>query len=213
MKSKLQRLWLNNKNSSRPEIVPGLALALAIILLLPTSAQAHEIAAAQGGGFLSGLLHPVLGLDHFLAMVSVGLLSVLFGGKAVWQVPCLFVGMMLAGGIWGIANMPMVPVELGIAFSVFALGVAIAIPKQVPLLSAMIFVGIFAVFHGYAHGAEMPIVASPVLYALGFVIGTASIHLLGIGVGLLGQKLPGNTLVLRILGGAIAFMGLRLLIA
>ena len=183
------------------------------VVLLSAPAQAHEIAGSTGGGFFSGLLHPVLGLDHFLAMVSVGLLSAQIGGRAIWTIPTTFVLVMLVGGILGMAGIPFLSVELGIAFSVFALGFAIAADKYVPILSSTIFVGIFALFHGHAHGAEMPIVAQPALYALGFIAGTASIHVLGVLIGLVADKLPDGPMLVRFIGAGIAGIGLHLLIS
>lgn len=188
-------------------------LAISFLLLFPTLAHAHEIAGSAGGGFFSGFLHPVLGLDHFLAMVSVGILSAQIGGKAIWTVPATFVSVMLVGGILGMIGIPLISVELGIAFSVFALGVALAADKNVPVVSSMIFVAIFALFHGHAHGSEMPVVAHPALYALGFVTGTAGIHVLGVLIGLAAEKLPKGPLLLRAVGAVIAAVGLHLLIA
>lgn len=188
------------------------SLLVGLLLLLPATVSAHEIGGSPGGGFFSGVLHPVLGFDHFLAMVSVGLLSVQIGGQAIWKIPATFVGMMLVGGVLGMAEVRLLPVELGIAFSVFALGLALAAEGQVPVLASIIFVSIFGLFHGHAHGSEMPAVASPFGYALGFVTGTASIHLLGVLLGLLSEKIPRGTLLLRGAGAAIALVGLHLLI-
>ena len=186
-------------------------LAAVCLTLFPAAAQAHVIGGGTADGFLSGLAHPVLGLDHFLAMVSVGLLSAQIGGKAIWTVPTTFVLVMLVGGILGMAGAPFVAVELGIAFSVFTLGVALAADKNVPVVSSMIFVGIFAIFHGYAHGAEMPIVSKPALYALGFVTGTTGIHLLGVALGLTVEKVPKGSWLLRAAGAGIAMVGLHML--
>ncbi len=187
-------------------------LAISYLLLFPAFAYGHEIGGSAGGGFFSGLLHPVLGLDHFLAMVSVGSLSAQIGGKAIWTVPTTFVSVMLVGGILGMVGVPLISVELGIAFSVFALGVALAAGKNVPVVSSMIFVAVFALFHGHAHGSEMPIAAYPALYALGFVVGTGGIHVLGVLFGLATGKLPKGPILLRVVGAAIAAVGLHLLI-
>jgi len=190
-----------------------ISLAICLLLLFPAVASAHEIAGSTGGGFFTGLLHPVLGLDHFLAMVSVGLLSAQLGGKAIWTVPTTFVVVMLIGGILGIAGIPLISVELGIALSVFFLGFAVAADKNVPVVASMIFVAIFAIFHGHAHGVEMPVVAQPALYALGFVVGTASIHLLGVLIGITADKLFHSSMLVRLLGAGVAGIGLHLLIA
>lgn len=169
------------------------------------SAFAHEI--TGGAGFMTGFNHPVLGFDHLLAMLSVGLLSTQLGGRAIWTVPLAFMAFMLFGGILGLYGVALPFVELGIALSVLLLGLAIALGRQIPLLLAMGFVGLFAIFHGHAHGAEMPALTSPVLYALGFLSGTAVIHLLGVSLGFIMQQLSRKLPLLRLSGGAIALIG------
>ncbi|AVT47305.1 HupE/UreJ family protein [Shewanella baltica] len=181
----------------------GLLLLLTLCWIAPVSA--HEI--HSGGGFMSGFNHPVLGFDHLLAMLSVGMLSTQLGGRAIWTVPLAFVVFMLVGGILGLYAIAVPFVEIGIALSVLLLGLAIAFDRQIPLLFAMAFVGVFAIFHGHAHGAEMPALASPVLYALGFLFGTAVIHLGGVMIGLGMQRLTGKRNLMRVTGAAIAAMG------
>ncbi|AEG09714.1 HupE/UreJ protein [Shewanella baltica OS183] len=181
----------------------GLLLLLTLCWIAPVSA--HEI--HSGGGFMSGFNHPVLGFDHLLAMLSVGMLSTQLGGRAIWTVPLAFVTFMLVGGILGLYAIAVPFVEIGIALSVLLLGLAIAFDRQIPLLFAMAFVGIFAIFHGHAHGAEMPALASPVLYALGFLFGTAVIHLGGVMIGLGMQRMIGQRNLMRVTGAAIAAMG------
>ncbi|MDT3321275.1 HupE/UreJ family protein [Shewanella sp. SP1S2-4] len=181
----------------------GLLLLLTLCWTAPVSA--HEI--HSGGGFMSGFNHPVLGFDHLLAMLSVGMLSTQLGGRAIWTVPLAFVTFMLVGGILGLYAIAVPFVEIGIALSVLLLGLAIAFDRQIPLLFAMAFVGIFAIFHGHAHGAEMPALASPVLYALGFLFGTAVIHLGGVMIGLGMQRMTGQRNLMRVTGAAIAAMG------
>lgn len=183
---------------------------ITIMLMLPKIAYAHAI--PGGGGFISGLSHPVLGFDHLLAMLSVGILSAQMGGKAIWRVPATFVIIMLLGGILGMQGFEMIPVESGIALSVLALGISIALEKKFPPLGAMIFVGFFAIFHGVAHGLEMPYLSQPVLYACGFVIGTAGIHIAGVIIGLIFKKYMHKKLVLNYLGASIAGIGFHLLI-
>lgn len=182
---------------------------LSLLLLLSLSfiapASAHEI--HSGGGFMAGFNHPVLGFDHLLAMLSVGMLSTQLGGRAIWTVPLAFVCFMLVGGILGLYAIPVPFVEIGIALSVLLLGLAIAFDRQLPLLFAMAFVGVFAIFHGHAHGMEMPELASPILYAFGFLFGTAVIHLGGVMLGLGMQRLTGQRSLMRISGVAIAAMG------
>lgn len=182
-------------------------LMLLVILLSPGYAQAHE---ADHGGFLSGLSHPVLGFDHLLAMVAVGILSVQMGGRAIWIVPATFVGMMLVGGIMGINNIPFLSVEAGIAISVFALGIALAAEKKLPVMLAMLFVGFFALFHGHAHRTEMPFLAEPTFYATGFLLGTAGIHIAGVLIGLSSEKWKHGPQLLRSVGSGIAGIGLHL---
>ncbi len=181
---------------------------LGFLFFLPTLLFAHD---GEGGGFMAGLSHPVLGFDHLLAMLSVGILSAQMGGRAIWTVPLTFVLVMLAGGILGMAGIPLFSVELAIALSVFALGIAIAAEKKFPTFLAMIFVGFFAIFHGHAHGDEMPFFNDPVFYAIGFTLGTAGIHIAGVIIGIAAAKLN-QVQFLRYLGAAIAGIGFHLFI-
>ncbi len=186
-----------------------LKYVLAILSLASLSAaHAHGV---QGGGFVNGLMHPVFGPDHLLAMVAVGILSVQIGGKALWTVPTAFVALMLLGGFLGMQNVLFPAVETGIAASVLALGVALASYKNLPVAAAMVFVGVFALFHGYAHGQEMPAIASPWLYALGFVIATASLHIVGLLIGVLAHKIKNGDTLLRYTGAGIAGIGFAIL--
>ncbi|TXR53886.1 HupE/UreJ family protein [Reinekea thalattae] len=186
-------------------------LSLSILpLLFPSLALAHDV--AGGNGFMAGFSHPVLGFDHLLAMLSVGVLSAQLGGQAMWKVPTAFVVVMLFGGVLGMAGMQLFSVEQAIAFSVFALGVAIAAAKQAPSIVAMLFVGFFALFHGNAHGLEMPHLSSPELYATGFIIGTAAIHVAGVGIGLVARKFSDGSQLLRYVGAGIAGIGFHLFV-
>jgi urease accessory protein len=178
--------------------------------LFPALAQAHQV--GDSGGFMSGLSHPVLGLDHLLAMISVGILSAQMGGRAMGLVPAAFGGLMLVGGVLGIYGIPFFSVELGIAASVVALGIALAAEKKVPVFLAMIAVGFFALFHGHAHGTEMPELAEPLLYASGFVVGTALIHLAGLSIGLVSNTFLGGPQFMRYVGAGIAGIGIHLII-
>jgi len=182
-------------------------LLTAAIALLPQLAFAHEAISERYGSFLGGLTHPVLGLDHFLAMVSVGIVSAQIGGRAIWTVPVTFVAVMAFGGLLGMADIGLTAVEAGIAISVLALGCAIAADSKLPASVVMTAVGFFAIFHGYAHGAEMPTIATPVTYAAGFMIGTAALHLLGLLIGDISQRYIRGKLMLRIAGGAMAGVG------
>ena len=185
-------------------------------------------------GFYDGLSHPVLGMDHFLAMVSVGIVSAQIGGRAIWTVPSTFVGIMIIGGMLGIvaeinkgfddqvialnqvgslnyvADYIYMIIEYGIILSVILLGFAIAIEKKLSVGIIMIFVGIFGLFHGGAHGLEMPWAANPILFALGFATGTATLHLFGVGIGTFLIKSRISSLLLRFMGLSFAFYGIYL---
>ena len=181
---------------------------LAVIsAIFPLLASAHDGSQLPYGSFLSGLTHPVLGADHFLAMVSVGILSAQIGGRAIWTVPATFVLIMALGGVLGYIDIGLSAIEMGIAFSVLALGTAIAADKKVPMVAAMSAVGVFAIFHGYAHGMEMPVVARATTYALGFMTGTALLHVMGVVIGDISQHYARGKLALRVAGGAIAAVG------
>lgn len=186
-------------------------ILLIFTLLFSTVTFAHVDNAI--GGFSAGILHPVLGFDHFLAMVSVGIVSAQIGGKAIWQIPATFVCMMLAGGISGIMGIP-IPVfsiELGIATSVFILGVAIASTTRLPRVFVLLFVSFFAIFHGHAHGIEMPEINLPAWYVLGFISGTALLHISGVAIGLLCNKSAHSEHFLRHVGSSIAGIGFYLI--
>jgi urease accessory protein len=153
------------------------------------------------------LVHPVLGYDHLLAMLSVGILSAQIGGRAIWTVPATFVGVMAVGGALGLINIGLGGIELGIAISVVLLGSIIAAERTLPVRLAMVGVGIFAIFHGYAHGTEMPTLAEPILYALGFMTGTALIHIAGVVIGDISSRYERGKMILRVGGGLIALIG------
>lgn len=177
--------------------------------LFPSLSYAHQ---AGESGFLAGLSHPVLGFDHLLAMLCVGALSAQMGGKSLWSVPLSFVSIMLVGGLLGLNEVPLISVEMGISLSVLALGIALTIERKIAPILAMVFVGFFAIFHGYAHGLEMPQLASPVSYVVGFIIGTASIHVVGVLVGLGAEKLTNGAQLLRYIGAGIAGIGFHLIV-
>ena len=185
----------------------ALAIALAISIL-PTTVYAHEGGEMPLGGFLSGLVHPVLGYDHLLAMLSVGILSAQIGGRAIWTVPATFVGVMALGGALGLIDIGITITELGIALSLVILGAVIASERSLPVILAMIGVGFFAIFHGYAHGTEMPQTAEPVAYAFGFLTGTALIHIAGVLIGDISKRYQYGPQVLRVGGSLIAVVGL-----
>lgn len=191
-------------------MTPFHRLAIAALLIAAAGpALAHEGAAA-GGGFVSGFLHPILGLDHVAAMVAVGLWGAFLGAPAIWVLPVAFPLVMALGGALGVMGAPLPAVETGIAASAVVIGVAVALAIRPPIWIAAVIVGFFAIFHGHAHGAEMPGAASPLAYAAGFVLCTGLLHLGGIALGLLTHSRPG-TLAVRTLGGVIAAAGLGFL--
>lgn len=190
--------------SLRPSFAPA-ALALLACAALPGMAEAH-ILQGGGGGFGSGFAHPLAGADHFLAMFAVGLWGAQMGGRPVWTLPVTFPLVMVLGGLAGIAGLALPGIEIGIALSLVALGLAVAFAWKPPEAVALALIGVFAVCHGYAHGAELPAAADPADYAVGFVLATGLIHLLGIGVGLLLQR-PMQGRIARGLGVAITLGG------
>lgn len=192
------------------QILSRLALASAV-LVLPKVALAHSLA-GDGGGFVHGFQHPLYGLDHLLAMFCVGLWGAQMGGRSVWLLPIIFPLVMVAGGMAGIAGLELPLVELGIALSVILLGAAIAFPWRPSLWMATPLIAVFAVYHGYAHGAELPNAADPTNYAIGFVMATGLIHLVGIAVGLGLYRLRGGE-VARVLGAVISLGGVYFLVS
>jgi len=191
---------MNNKFS--------LALLLALSIgLVPQVVYAHDGSTVPFGGFLSGLVHPVLGYDHLLAMLSVGILSAQIGGRAIWTVPATFVGVMAVGGALGLIDIGLGATEFGIAISLVLLGAIIAAERTLPVRLAMLGVGFFAIFHGYAHGTEMPTTAEPVLYGFGFLTGTALIHIAGVVIGDISKHYEQGKMILRVGGGLIALVG------
>jgi len=191
---------------STVRLVAPLALAVIMTAGLTNAAEAHILSGPMGG-FASGFEHPLSGPDHLLAMFSVGLWGAQMGGRPVWSLPVTFPLIMCIGGVLGIAGVGLPGVELGIACSILVLGAAIAAQWKAPEWLAVLIVAVFAIFHGYAHGAELPNAADPAAYAVGFVVSTGLIHVFGIAVGLLVGRLYGG-LVSRVLGGLIVLGGL-----
>lgn len=157
--------------------------SIAITLLIPTVANAHT-GVGDPTGFWHGLAHPIGGLDHILAMVAVGLWAAQIGKKAIWIVPSVFVLSMSASSILGHFEIPVPGIEQGILASDFIFGLLILFAARFPLSISTAIVGILAIFHGYAHGAEMPATVSGLTYGIGFIIGTVTLHLAGILAGL-----------------------------
>ncbi len=181
-------------------------LGVLLGFLGPTVALAHT-GENVAGGLLAGLRHPISGLDHVLAMVAVGLWGAQLGTPALWLLPVTFPVVMAIGGALGIAGVPMPAVEVGIAVSAIALGGAVAAAARPRLGVAALLVGVFAVFHGYAHGEELPSAAAPLAYSVGFVVATGCLHLTGIVLGTVVRWPVGATLV-RAGGIAIGLAGL-----
>lgn len=185
--------------------------AVPLLLLAPVPALAHIIREGAGG-FTSGFEHPLTGPDHFLAMFAVGIWGAQMGGRSIWELPVAFPLIMTVGGIAGLLGLPLPHVELGIALSILGLGLCIALAWRPVEPVSVAVVGIFAIFHGYAHGVELPRAADPADFAVGFVIATGLIHLLGIAVGLALHK-PLAGWLARALGVAIAMGGGYFLLA
>lgn len=191
--------------------MPARAIGFIAVVFLPRLVLAHVDPQLTMGSYLGGLIHPVLGLDHLLAMVSVGIISAQIGGRAIWTVPSTFVCVMSIGALLGWLNVGLTQTELGIAFSVIVLGTVIALDKTLPVRLAMVAVAIFAICHGFAHGAEMPVIADPGLYAFGFLSGTAALHITGVIIGDISQHYNLGKKLLRLAGGVTALCGVGFL--
>lgn len=189
-------------------------MSLRIFRALPTAVLAFALAqpafaheqAGVAGGLLSGLLHPVTGIDHLIAMVAVGIWGAQLGAPAIWVLPITFPLVMAVGGVLGIMRVPLPMPELVIAISALILGVAVASRLRLPFPVAAIIVAVFAIFHGYAHGAELPGSANPQAYGIGFVTATGLLHLCGIAIGTL-TRWPAGERVIQGLGAGIAGLG------
>lgn len=187
---------------------PLALLMLVALPLFPGSVLAHT----GGGvfaGFESGFAHPLTGADHLLAMIAVGLWAAQRGGKTLWIVPAVFIALMIFGGALAISNIPVPYVEEGILLSVLILGIVIAVGLRLPLGIQAFIVGVFAVFHGHAHGTEIPFAAEAVAYSLGFASGTALLHAAGAASGRMLHKLNIDKAI-RLAGGVIVLGGMYL---
>lgn len=185
----------------------GKVISKAAFILFAASALA-EAHTGEGlaGGFGAGILHPISGLDHVVAMVAVGLWGAFLGKPALWILPVVFPLVMALGGVLGVAGVPVPAVETGIALSGIVLGVLVALAARLPLAAAGAIVAVFAIFHGHAHGTELPNAANALAYSIGFVIATGILHLGGIAFGAL-EKFPQGKLAVRGLGVVIALVG------
>ena len=186
------------------------ALAVATLLLAGAEpALAHE-QAGQALGFVTGLRHPLSGLDHVLAMVAVGLWGAQLGPPAVWLLPVTFPMVMAAGGFLGLMGVPLPGVEIGIALSAVLLGLMVAREARPSMAVAAALVAFFAIFHGHAHGTELPAGQSGLAYSIGFVVATGMLHALGIAIGVVHRWRTGRV-ALRVAGGAVALAGIAFL--
>lgn len=195
---------------NRPTRIIAGAAVMGVALAAP--AFAHTGVGAHSHDFASGFLHPLMGVDHMLAMLGVGVWAAQLGKRATWLVPAAFVAVMIAGAGLALSGIAMPMVEFGIAGSVLMIGALIAFRTRLPVSVAMSLVGLFALFHGHAHGTELPGFAHPAAYGAGFVAATALLHVAGVGIALAvrnhAAKLP-----FRIAGAAMAVVGGGLLLA
>jgi urease accessory protein len=180
--------------------------ALAVTILLFARVVEAHVQKGEAAGFLSGVRHPISGLDHVLAMIAVGLWGAQLGAPAIWLLPVAFPVVMAFGGMMGLMGIPLPGAEIGIAASAILLGAAVMFESRPRLFIAASLVGFFAIFHGHAHGTELPPGQSGFLYSIGFVIATGCLHGIGITIGLIhrwgwGQK------VVRLAGAGVAAAG------
>lgn len=187
-----------------------LSLVLTVVFVAYASvAGAHE-GAGMTGGFISGFMHPIFGWDHVVAMVAVGLWGAFLGNPAIWVLPVVFPLVMAFGGALGVIGVPVPAVETGIAASAVVLGAMVAFAVRPPIWVAAVIVGAFAIFHGHAHGTELPNAANPLTYSIGFVLSTGLLHLSGIAFGLL-VRWPAGKVAVQAGGGFIALAGVGFL--
>lgn len=175
-------------------------------------AMAHEVSDGLPGGFVTGFSHPLTGWDHALAMVAVGLWGAFLGAPALWLLPVIFPLVMALGGVLGIFQVPLPGIEIGIAVSAIVIGLMVALKVRPALWVAGLIVGIFAIFHGHAHGTEFPSTGNPLVDGLGFMLATGLLHLFGIAIGT-ALRWPAGVWLVRTLGGLIAVSGVAFLVA
>jgi urease accessory protein len=183
----------------------NISAALALSLAVGRPALAHE-QGGVAGGLASGLLHPLTGLDHMIAMVAVGIWGAQLGAPAIWLLPVTFPLVMAFGGVIGVLHVRLPMPEVAIALSALLLGAAVAARVRVPFVTAAAVVAVFAIFHGHAHGIELPGAANPLAYGAGFVVATGLLHLCGIAIGAL-SRWPAGERLIQGLGAVIAALG------
>jgi urease accessory protein len=171
------------ETGSETKMTKILPIALATFLSVAGGPAEAHVGEAAAGGFFSGFSHPISGLDHVLAMVAVGIWGAQLGAPALWLLPVMFPLVMAFGGFLGLVGVPLPGVEMAIALSALVLGTAVVLQARPPLAAALFIVCAFAIFHGHAHGTELPPGESGLLYSVGFVVGTGCLHLVGIGLG------------------------------
>ncbi|XDA96474.1 HupE/UreJ family protein [Sulfitobacter sp. LCG007] len=193
--------------SLRSMLVFLIAAGVSAAWAFPALAHTGE---GYGGGLAAGITHPILGWDHVAAMVAVGLWGAFLGAPAIWILPVVFPLFMALGAAAGITGLPVPAVETGIALSAVVLGLMIVFAARPPIRVAAVIVGLFAIFHGYAHGKGLPSTANAFAFAVGFVIATGLLHLMGIAFGLLVKWPPGRVAV-RAAGGLISLAGVAFL--
>ncbi|PJE55574.1 MULTISPECIES: HupE/UreJ family protein [unclassified Marinomonas] len=196
-------------NALKERALKTKGLLVAASVLASGSVLAHP-GHEQASSFMTGFAHPMGGLDHLLAMVAIGLWAASIGGRALWAIPAAFVVTMLLGGGLAVAGLNVPFVEQGILLSVIVLGALVLFAKRLPTAVCVMIAGGFALFHGAAHGMEMPLNANGLQYALGFALATASLHLVGLGLGQLMTKIGTSSFATRISGFVIATAGLLL---
>jgi len=197
---------------SRRVIMRSLGCLLPLVAVLITSSPA--LAHSENGAaidFAGGFTHPIFGPDHVIAMVAVGLWGAFLGAPAIWVLPVVFPLVMAAAGALGVFGVPLPGVEVGIALSAIALGGMVAFAAKPPLWIAAVLVGAFAVFHGHAHGAELPVGADAIAYSMGFVVATGMLHVSGIAFGGLSHW-PAGRVAVRAAGAVIALIGVAFLV-
>ena len=181
------------------------AFVIALLASMSATSAAAHLLKGEATGFFTGFLHPISGMDHVLAMVAVGLWGAQLGAPAIWVLPVAFPLVMAFGGLLGFLGVPVPGIECGIAASAILLGAAVMFEIRPPLGVAALLVGLFAIFHGYAHGTELPPGQSAMLYSMGFVIATGALHAVGIGIGTVHRWTWGRPLVRA--AGAIVSVG------
>jgi urease accessory protein len=198
------------KEDSMPQRAIAALLSISLVMAITAVPALAHSGEGYGGGFVSGFTHPILGWDHVAAMVAVGLWGAFLGAPAIWILPVVFPLVMAFGAVAGIVGIPVPAVETGIALSAVVLGLMIVFAVKPPIWVSAIIVGAFAIFHGYAHGTELPSNANAFAFAVGFVIATGLLHLIGIAFGVL-AKWPAGRVAVRSAGGLISLAGVAFL--